>query len=619
MLKRVPAALRNPFWAEFIETIEEEFLRLKAAIEIKNTLYDIQTADYTRLLELSALLGVLFNAGVDESIEFLRREVEAIPFKILNKSTIKLYKSFFKALNRDGEIFIYFFKTSSAALVRNSKNILVGIATHDPLLPYKHESTGEFTGFVEDAVRLDQSPIQILDIEDEEGNVWTLDTVDTEISTNHIALEYFIDRIITKDVQDENGNFVPKEFLMTWEFMDFITVNTEFSRRAKEVPHVGSQLAAITDNSGYFNPVDDDYTMPAIKMKTVTNPVVVNQLSSVFDTTFVEFGIGVNENLPSKFGGGQFPDRLNLRVARNFILADEKWETADWFAVSAEYKGQEINTFVVHDSTGYLLDNDPDAFGFVDGVNNDFSGTLPFAPLQKRNIRFDYTTNDLNVFFIDDGNGNLIGDTVYGTIDYNTGKYEFSSDIDFRDSEILFVGDGTTTSVNITLASEKTPILSSIANPRVSLRYNLENRWFLIFDDGDGNFIADNIVSGTIDYITGEIDLEFENPLTEGEELVLNFQYNKISTPDEGTSILSNFYFTIQRIEITEAALYDNENRILAYATFPPIEFNTSDHHVNFDFIINKNRFVPPEPATMTTEEGDVLITEDEEELTVLV
>lgn len=578
----MPRALRNNYYTDLCDTIDEEYSLFRTDFTIPlNNVYDIASMDYDRLREVSAQLGVLFDASIDGTIEFLRQEVYAIPFKIFYKSTVRLYKSFFRSLGRVGEIYIYYYKGSSQALVKNGIDLLLDLATHDPATPYRHRSSEQFTGSVETSLRLDTGLYLDIEVED---SIWTLDTVDSLLATNHTGLEFVLNQIITKEV-----NGVDTEFLMTREYFDFIQVNHDFTRRVKEVPHIGCQLTALVDPSATYDFLSDNYTVPLIKMKALSTKDF-SSVASVLGVSYIEFGIGSHTNLRSKDGTGAIPSDLDQRVARSTILFDEKYENGDYIGVTGEYRGQQINYFVVHDGTGYKL-SDSYGSGATNGTNNDFQGTLLFAPIQPGNVRFIIYHDDIRYIIEDDQKGNLLGDIAYGTIDYTTGKYQFSTDINYRAEDVVATGDGVETDFDITLDLPN-PILTTTGDdpndPHFWIIYNIDDHVYITKDDGLGNISGTKIVSGTIDYEHGTVSLEFEEPLTNEEDLVFKYRYRKVSTPDAESEIRVDYYFTVQSIEITEAGLFDEYDEMIAYATFPPIEFTSSRYHLSMNFIVKK-------------------------------
>jgi hypothetical protein len=610
MHERVPSSLRNDFWQNVLEAFEEEF---KLIYQEKHNplinVYNVDEMEVDRLREISRLLGVEFDSTVNDSVEFLRREVENIPFKVGYKSTAVLYKSFPKALGRIGQLFLYFYKASSEDILRNSENILLALPGHDYSKPILHESRGDFTGFFEDPLRLDTN--LTLDPPNEE-EIWTLDTVDSEISSNHIGIELFIDRVMEKDVFDVTGASISKEFLMTWEPLDFIMANLDFARRAIEVPHVGSQLSIILDPSGNVLPHGGSYTMPDIKLNGVILPDNLQNLNSVFEVGSIEFGIGSHDLFAGVDSSGYIIDdssadsaippsselnSLETRVAKNSVLFDERYEDGDWFGVISEYRGQEINNFVLHNENGYQL-NDSFGTGTVDGVNTSFKGQLLFPPVQKGNLRFTYTHNDTEIEILDDRGGNLITGAD-GTIDYQTGQYIFNTFFEFKNQVSIGTGDGVETEFTSILPlptdavadSEGNKIISNPANPRVWITFSANNKRFAAQDDGNGNITHELIDTGTIDYTNGDIYLLFTTPIVTGTDILVEYVYERDLPPDAGTEIKVDYYFTEDPIEITEAGIFDQDNNMVAYATFPPIEFISKDFHVNVAFLLKKTLF----------------------------
>jgi len=582
LVKRVPAALRSQFWKDFLWAVAQEYTEFRQDVRNElRSLYDIRNMSIERLREVSENLGVVFDSSVDDSLDFIRREVEHIPFKVAYKNTAVLYRSFIRSLDRDGVMFLYFFRASSDSIVRNSVNILTGLGNHDISMPWKHNSVGDFTGFFEDVLSLDNENVLYLDVESD-GQIWTLDTIESEYTTNHVGLEFFIDRVMTKEVADENENLVEREFLMTWEPLDFVVANMDFASRVVEVPHIGSQLSIITDSSEVYDIHNTgDYTMPDLKLKAATTSYF-DTLSSVFGIATVEFGIGAYD-IPSTTNGVSMPTELESRVAKNPILVDERYESGDWMSVIAEYQGQEINNFILHDSEGYELDDDYGS-GTVDGTNDTFQGTLLFAPIQRGNVRFRFQSNDEKFIFEDDANGGLGGDFASGTIDYDTGQYEFTTSFVKDDEEELIEGDGEIDEVDTTLSKA-----FDIVENDSWLVFSIDGLRYTVRDDGAGSFPHQFIQSSSLNYQTGELSITFTAPIDDGQNALIRYRYPVEFTPDAGTSVDVEYYFVVDSIEITEAGLFDDDENLLAYATFPPIEFVTPKHHVNVAFILNKS------------------------------
>jgi len=594
-LSRLAPSLKAPLWIAFVKALEEEMMNISSKIEEKKTTFDISLMTYDQLMDISQTLGIPFNATVDSSIDFLRREVESIPFKILYKDTSILYESFYKALQRRGQVYSYYYRATSEAIVRNAKDLFFEFSGQKVTEPILHLSERNFTGEITKALKIDTGVFL-----DAGSDTWNLDTIDSSLTTNHIAVELFLNELITKNrinpLTREEEEL--KEFLGTWDYFDYLQVNTDFSRRVIQVPHIGGQLSVLADSSGIVNPFDTTYSCPKIKLKVCTDPEVLDSLTSLLNIAYIEFGIGSQDNLPTKEGTGSFPDKLFKRVSRRTLLFDEKYSTEDWFGVVGEYRAQEITNFGLHDKTGYLLDSIAGA-GEVNGKNNSFTGQLPFAPIKPKNVNITMTHLTESFVIQDDGKGVLYGKSAKGTINYLTGEYSFSTTFDYSETVFLDPVDYDDKKYDVILdidppftpMDSTEPIICSIVPNKVKLVYNIGKRRFISYDDGNGNFTGSHILSASIDYLTGVFQMEFDQPMTEGEKVELSYSRNRNYTPSVDTLIEADFYFTDSAIEITEVGLYTENKELLAYATFPPIEFINGRHHLSFGFGIKKTPF----------------------------
>jgi len=593
LIRKIPLSMRNPVWSAFMSALEDEISLMREVIAEKQALYNTEEMDYDRMVELSGLLGVKFDASITDSEEFVRREIQAIPFKIKYKSTKLLYNSFFKSLDRIGFTYIYYFLNSSEGLVRNTKGLLDGIAEHDFISPWIHEPSDEDNGYTYSTLLLDEG--RTLD----DDPTWSLDSDTFRVSSNHIGLEFIVDRIITKNYRNsENVLLLDQEFLMTREYIDYIQKNVAFSRRLKEIPHIGAQLNCFCDSTKTVNPLTTEYSIPSIKLKSVLCDGY-DSISGAADLAYVKFGIGSHTNLPTKEGGAgeALPTDLDSQVSSSEILVDERFEVDGTIGVIGEYVGQKISGFNLHDNTGYLLE-DAYGSGTVDGVNTDFQGTLLFDPIKRKNVVITMTISGLETSLTDDGSGGLIGEYGEGTIDYETGQYSFSTDFNYEEKRVPFTGDGVTTIINASFVSLG-PILTSETfeqgEPHVWLRYNCGNRIYIARDDGLGNIVDlssdGKIISATVDYNTWEFSFEFSDPVTLGQNMELTFYWNKISQPDDGSAIVATYYYTAQSILITEAGIFNLDDELVAYATFPPVEFATSSSHLSMGFILSDTPF----------------------------
>jgi hypothetical protein len=580
--KRLPPSLRGTIYEAMVKAIAEEIWEYRQAVkQQKQSFWDVVVMDRERLIQISKTSNVPFTASLDETEEFVRQEILAIPFKIKYKGTATLYKSFFLAAGRIGQVFIYYYQSASHAIIRSAKNPIADLSIIPPGETFLHESENDFSGFVETAIKLDSN--LRLDIE-AGGALWTLDTNDNQITINHIGLEFYIDRIIIRSVATDEGTF-EREFLMTNEYLNFIRVNTEYGRRAKEVPHVGSQLSIQTDLSGTFDSPapGEPYTIPAVKVKAASRTDAMSLIESVDDLSYMEFGTG-SRPLPSSVPGDtiKFPDGLAARVSRTETIYKERFETNQSIGVVGEYVGQQINRYTLHTSNG---------------IDKEFRFFVPYKPIRRGNVKIIIELEGVpSKVIIDDRAGNLIGNNGQGTINYDTGEIflttrfiDTSTEIPVVPPEYNDIFEPGKTHYEFILQNKGIVPGSVIMNFHVG---SGENERIVVVKDNetDGFESNPNITSSFINYETGEFDIHFAVPLTPGSPFEVVATHPVDYTLPAGTEIIADYYFTQSTINITEAGLFNSAGDMICYATFPPFEFSSVDHHLNLLFAFRKDK-----------------------------
>jgi hypothetical protein len=580
-IKRFPPSLRGTIYESMLEAVSEEFSVWRDATrQQKTSFYDVDLMDINRLTEICGTFGVPFIASVKNDIYFLREEVRAIPFKVYYKGTPTLYKSFFYAVGRYGEMFIYIYREDAKSIVRSMLLPFDDALVTPPNLPFRHRSRGDFSGTIEDWLRLDTG--LYLDAGDA---LWRLDTSASEISTNHIGLEYFIDRIITrKDINPESGIATENEYLMTKEYLDYMNRSIEFARRAKEVPHIGSQLSVQTDTSGLCNTYDPDseYSIPSLKLKAVTRSDYFDLISSPHDIAYIEFGIGKNNVASVQNPDVPFPTSLNSKVCSASLLFRDQLEEGYLIGAVGEYLGQSLSGFKILGGSAF------------DGIKQDFDFILPFAPVQRGNITFEFHLPSGEVLsFSDDRRGVLLSLNGYGTVDYKTGECHISTKFNYPSVDnmepIVSILENDRTHFTHTLLNGDLVVPGSIWLTFTSGN-DADQRTYMVNDDGEGNFIHPLIQSGVIDYNTKYIDITFNAPLVDPsiKPFLCKYCFPIDFTLPEGTELLASYFFTQQSIYITEAGFRSKDGDLLNYATFPPFEFNSTEYHLNFMLLVKK-------------------------------
>ena len=635
--KRLPPSLRGTIYESMLEAVSEELAVWRESIKFQKTsFYEIDLMDNDRLLEICNMFGVPFITLVKDDLLYLREEVRAIPFKIYYKGTPTLYKSFITAVDRYGEMFIYIYRADGNNVVRLTVPPFNDASLTHPYLPFKHRSLNDFSGNIQYYLKLDDD--RFLDAADA---IWKLDTKLSEISSNHVGLEYFIDRIIKRD-----GN----EYLMTSEYLNYLSQSLEFGRRAKEVPHIGSQLSIQTDVSGlsdsyqknstgfcscskasskglckfsqtdasehckFYKKIESDedenasdnmlckfysppseYTIPSLKLKAVTRPDFFDVVTVRQDITTVEFGIKQHKIASLKNPKIPFPSDLKSCVCSFPVLFYNYLNDEDtkYKGAMGEYLGQSIKNIKI-----------PLTSGSFDGKNQYFEFKLPHAPIRSGSVSLEFILpSGEKLLITDNKKGLLISANGFGKINYETGDCELSTIFTHTQTDIVDVP--TPPGLPDPTAGRKhfkyiLKCNNSVIENSVWLTFtsgkDTNQRTYTIQDDGEGNFIYKLtdlefklIDSASINYKTREINIVFKESLVNPSIRPFTCRYSfevDYKLPAK-TELIASCYAQ-KPILITEAGFKDSEGQLLTYATFPPFEFSSMAHHLSFMVLVKK-------------------------------
>jgi len=347
MEKRLPIIIQNNnFWLDFVQSCNPEISLAIDTIKDKSELYVIDKMEYERLLEITELLNITFDVTVNSTTEFLRREVASIAFKLAYKATAIVYKSFYRALDRVGQVFVYYYNGQD--LLRHTQSLLTGTEILNQSDTHIHLSQENFTGFLEEDRTLDSDPVQRLD------TGWILDTKLSKTSTKHVGIEYVIDELVT---HSSTG----LSYTMTANYFDFIKSNMDVLKKATEVPHIGCQLVGIADTSNNVNTITD------IELKTLTT---TNYVPATFDSevSYMKFGIGAHTDIATTI-----PTTLYTPIAKADVSIDEVYANTDYCGAVAEYKGQLVTVDTISTLVNPII--------------------LTYPEVRKKSIRFSFTYN----------------------------------------------------------------------------------------------------------------------------------------------------------------------------------------------------------------------------------
>lgn len=249
----------DDFWKQFMEVVGEEMAIERDELALKKYLYDVFFQKEDGLFNIAETFGYVPNCIVDNSLEFLRKEVESIPYRIRNKTVYDGYYINFKQIHRLGEIYNYYWSGKKLIRAVIYKDIVNNLNNADLTKPFtkiiadKNFSTISYMNpvYLDNGYSLDDAKGQVL---------WHLDSDTYIIPTKHLGIEYYAETKLEED------------YLITSKYFRYMEEGVEYTRRVPIVPHTGIQLVApMIQNTGYdyLNP-RLEYTVPEIEMKCGT-------------------------------------------------------------------------------------------------------------------------------------------------------------------------------------------------------------------------------------------------------------------------------------------------------------------------------------------------------------
>lgn len=137
--------------------------------------------------------------------------------------------------------------------------------------------------------------------------------------------------------------------------------------------------------------------------------------------------------------------------------------------------------------------------------------------------------------------------------------------------------------VDFVLSSVGTALISQtldtvpIQKDSFIIKYSFSGTAYEIKADDSGTLTGTGISSGSINYTTGVISVTFSGT-TDG-AVTCTYAHNSLVKEDH-----ADFEFR----EITEVGLFDDSDNLIAYATFPPIEYNDNRFHLSFQFCLKQ-------------------------------
>ncbi len=247
------------------------------------------------------------------------------------------------------------------------------------------------------------------------------------------------------------------------------------------------------------------------------------------------------------------------------ISFNELYEDSKWKSVNSWAPGLTKNQEFLSSSNGALTS---------------ISGNLEIAPTAPGYLIINYTGNAASINTIDDGLGNIFAPAAQGTINYATGAYtlNFHRDYQVLNFQIPFISHSFVDYFILNL-----PVLPGT----LSLQYTIASTVYKATDNGAGVVTGTGISSGTINYATGELVIHFSSPIDTSSVIFLSYTYRLTQLPDNNTLIFAT-YKLAKIVNVTEMGILNTAGQMVAYSTFPPMQFDSIRNHIGGAFHIIK-------------------------------
>lgn len=637
LIRKIPTSLRNEFWSAFILAVEDEILTMKEEIEKKKTLFTPSKTDLIRLKELGQLIYDLDFASLTtiETLmvqiydippitvqEFLRQLIMKTPFQQKYKGLLPAYQSAFKFLFYNLEPKISVYKRTSIQDYFTGENIIIRDLLPNPFndIPkiaeykivdgeeqsledsgtvlgfsdgfpsiYRQEVTNNFLGELRKLPTLDDDEGETLD--SDSNLILDLKSEELSLPTKHVSFEFVANQLFQRAKSD--GTI--ENLFMPADATALLYSSLYYSdKKSIEVPHIGSQLTFIIDNSGFTGMISDE--LEDLGCQAAVNPDVLEEgVFSKDQILYMKFGMA-KYPLPTYVEESTiFPEDLAFPIYTKFLTLVETYETDEFIAGVGEYVGQAVGGFPISvDDNGLKVDgnNIPIIFGV--GVSS--FEDIPFPsdlvlPIRPNTLKMAFVdTTELNPItsmmrITDNGFGKLVSDYCEGTIDYKTGNISLKTSFEKTiDVEEQIIGD------QFEYFSPE-----EIKPNTLRIICRSQEGTFYILDDGQGNLVSDceEFDNGTVSYTSPQkITINFKEEINKKVRIIFKYDYVSPITPNHILYLYE--VFTENPVQITEAGLFvrtvenPTQEQMIAYATFPAFEFTYNYFHLNLGLVFEK-------------------------------
>jgi len=181
----------SQFWKEFYEVLQEElelFQEYKTA-KLKDIFDYRELEDTSLLLNISDIFGYPVDLTLDETLGYLRSEIESIAFRKKFRTTFKGYQYSYRNIEKDGEIFLIYFTNDNLLRSFSFDTGERVKAIFDPREPFLLTSEKDFSTYFPGEIFYDLTDFNYDDAE------FFYDVDFLRKPTKHVAVEYFLDKI----------------------------------------------------------------------------------------------------------------------------------------------------------------------------------------------------------------------------------------------------------------------------------------------------------------------------------------------------------------------------------------------------------------------------------------
>ncbi len=255
----------------------------------------------------------------------------------------------------------------------------------------------------------------------------------------------------------------------------------------------------------------------------------------------------------------------------------ETYEDDRWYIIQSYIKAHDV-----FGDFAFKVDKDIDTY----------TGNTKFFPILPKYFTFDYTEKQGDIIKTQTIKANEKGElynintneNISGNINFATGEYNlYTSTKKYITQEVISNPNGDKKTYS-SILNNNDDNFTSFEKESLIIKYRLGEYDYIAKDNGEG-VITGVEALGTINYITGEVDINFNIEVTN--DVLAFYTYNRNLNMMEDSDIFMSY--KLDKGEITEIGLEDENHNLLTYMTLPPIQFDNFNNHASIFTAIRKS------------------------------